>query len=80
MIFGIDFSRLFHKDLGSSGSFGGGLTLAESNATFNALAKVENATYFITGQSQKDTSMFLPFYYNECAIVHGRAVTIQSTK
>lgn len=82
LILGIDFSRLFHTDTGRSGSMGGiGLTLAESNAAFNALAKVENASYFVPGQTKKETNHFLVgLYRNECVTVHGRAVTIQSTK
>ena len=79
----VDWSRLFKSEVGRAGSFGGVSMMgnyAAAQATYNAISKVEDATYFVLGHTSEKTTSFLPFYYKSCVTVHGKAVTIQSTK
>ena len=81
-ILGVDWTRLFKREMGGAGSFGGYPftgNFAETQATYNAISKVEDATYFVTGNKTAKTTSFLPFFYKSCVTVHGRAVTIKST-
>ncbi|MCB1168284.1 MAG: hypothetical protein KDK33_19175, partial [Leptospiraceae bacterium] len=78
-VFGVYWSRLFTAESGVSGTYGG-LDTAETEAVYNALAKVEDSSYFMLGQKKSTFSGFFPIYWERCSTVHGRAVTVLSTK